>query len=415
MSSQTLRSVCSRARPELVQTGRPLRNYFRSFSTTQSQLDEAGSGSNDGSNKPSSVRQRGRDAATAINSLLNKGAQSGARPQKPAGAQQQSQQQPKVLDIKSLPRGIGRGNRFTPRGGAASTVRGGAQGGRPTTSRFSRGGAAGASRGRGGVRGGRGRGGGARGGRGRGQKKDEDGKANAPGLRGVDPFERMDAAETELDNAMRFGVTETYEPKMDVNSVLEFAPSSGINGAGRRAAVLQELSTLGAAEQVGTPKGLVARHHAENLERQGVMFFASPADKAAAETYLQNKKKQEQQKEGAEGEGDAAAKTEEPTQPIITGAEESLRQVVLDSAVAGKHEAPAFATDLHSIVRSLQLRSGSYKAKDMSAFMAKLEKLAGPPKAAAPEPAAKPAEAKTKTSTAKKTTKKEAAKEAPKA
>ncbi len=263
-----------------------------------------------------------------------------------------------------------------------------------------------------GGRGGRGRGGGGRGGRG-GRKKDEDGKGdktNAQGLRGADPFERLDAAETELDNAMRFGVAEKYEPKMDVDSLLEFAPASGINAAGRRAAVLQELSTLGAAEHVGMSKGLIPRHHAENIERQGVTFFASPADKEAAEAYLQDKKSQEQQKEGAEGEADAQAKTDAPTQPIITPAEESVRQVVLDTAVTGKHEAPAFATDLHAIVRSLQLRSGSYRAKDMATFMTKLEKLAGPPKAAAAEPTPAAEAPKAKKSTAKKATKKEATK-----
>jgi hypothetical protein len=225
----------------------------------------------------------------------------------------------------------------------------------------------------------------------------------------------LDPAEQELDKAMRFGVAENYEPKLDVNSVLEFAPASGINAAGKRAAVLQQLSTLGAGEHVGAPMVLVPRNNAEALEQQGLLFFASPAEKEAVEAYLQEKKRQEelakQQSEGAEGaEGESAAQTQAeaaakavaPVEPIITSAEESVRNVIVDAAVSGKHEAPAFATDMHSIVRSIQLRTGSYKAKDMAAFMAKLEKLAGPPKPAAPEGLA----ANKSEATAKKSTKK---------
>ena len=405
----------------MAQIGRPLQNYFRTFSTTQSHFDEANNGRDDGNGKPPSVRERGREAASVINSLRSKGAQLGIQPVRRVGLQQnqqqqqQQQQQPKVLDVKSLPRGIGRGNRFTPRGGGAGTARGGGQTGRPSVP--------GASRGRGGrgaMRSGRGRGGGGggRGGRSRGKEKGEEGKddkKNAQGPKGADPFDRLDSAELELDNAMRFGVTDKYEPKMDVNSVLEFAPASGVNAAGQRAAVMQQLSMLGAGEHVGAPMGLVPRSNAEGLEQQGMRFFASPAEKEVVEAYLQEKKRHEelakQQPEGAEAaegesaaqtEGEGAAKADTPVEPIITSAEESVREAIVDAAVAGKHEAPAFATDMHSIVRSLQLRSVSYKAKDMAAFMAKLEKLAGPPKPAAPErPAAKKAEPKAKKATKK--------------
>ncbi|PTB68851.1 hypothetical protein BBK36DRAFT_2217, partial [Trichoderma citrinoviride] len=107
MSSQTLRSVY-RARPELAQAGQALRGYFRHFSTTQSQLDEAssspptnnsGSGSGSGNARPTTARQRTRAAVSEINALVKDRNSSAQESRKPTNAADGSQaQQPRVID-----------------------------------------------------------------------------------------------------------------------------------------------------------------------------------------------------------------------------------------------------------------------------------------------------------------------------
>ena len=67
------------------------------------------------------------------------------------------------------------------------------------------------------------------------------------------------------------------------------------------------------------------------------------------------------------------------TTPVFTTASNTVRRVVFDTAIAGQHEAPRFATDVHGVARSQLLRTQGYDAVALAMFQAKLHKLAGAP------------------------------------
>lgn len=140
---------------------------------------------------------------------------------------------------------------------------------------------------------------------------------------------------------------------------------------------MKNLSILGGADPVGTPQNLQARNDAEDLEKDGLRFFADVKAKEAAEQYLQERKKNLSQSEVG---GDAAAATAEtvPEERIISDAEESIRNVILDDAVFGKHEALKFASDPVGVSRSWHLRAETYRQKDVEDFEKKLTSLIGP-------------------------------------
>lgn len=355
MNPQAFRSVCTRARPDVQRTGYALKNYFRDFSTSQSlAADEA-------SPKPPpsapSVRQRSKAAANEINSLVRRGS--------PRGGNTSSQRssplaasQSQVIDVRSLPRGLSRGRGgFRGRGQVGAVPQGQpprAQS--PTGNRFSR-----PSGGRGSaLRGGRGGRGGAKG-RPRG-KEDED-KDKKFGKR-QDPYEVMDPYEEQFDKDMRFGVTTTYKPSLTMDSLSPFAPATPTTETGRRATVLESLSALGTADPVGVPQDLQARSYAEDLESDGLRFFADGKGREAAERFLQEKR--------TEGEGE-----------IIKDAEESVREVVFKKAVMGEHEKMVFKQDPVGVSRNWHLRAETYTRKDVETFQKKLTSLLGGKKAAA--------------------------------
>ncbi|KID60413.1 hypothetical protein MAN_09946, partial [Metarhizium hybridum] len=266
MNPLAFRSVCARARPEVQRTGYALKNYFRDFSTSQSLAADEASAPTPPSQP--SVRQRTRDAASEISSLVKRG-RGGSRGSSRGGGssgQRQAAQPPagsgpKVIDVKSLPKGL--------------------------------------SRGRGGFRG---RGGG--------------GQVGA-------------------------------------------VPSQG---QPHRAQPLGSLSALGTADPVGVPQDLQARSYAEDLESEGLRFFADAKAREAAERYLQEKRA-----EGAgEGEGE-----------IIRDAGESVRSVVLDKAVRGEHEKMVFKEGPVGVARNWHLRAETYTGKDVESFENKLNSLVG--------------------------------------
>ncbi|KAK5992820.1 hypothetical protein PT974_06240 [Cladobotryum mycophilum] len=380
MSSQALRSACSRARPELERVGLPLRNYFRQFSTTQSQFDDAAPtvASDAGAGARPTARERTRAAASEINSLVkNRNASVGQRATPVEGAGQ-----PKVIDVRSLPRGLGRGG-FRGRGGFAGGAQGAPRTASPGGNRFSPGNRGGASRGGfvGRARGRGGRGGGGGGGQRGGSKTGKargggEGDKSAAGPRGKkqDPFERMDSAEKAFDDAMRFGTKMRYNPLLTMDSLAAFMPATPTTKEGQTATVLQNLSVLGTADQVGVPEGLQARNYAEEVERNGVRFFADLKAKEAAEQYLQDKKKKNES--AAEG-GEAIAAEGADAGPIIRSAEEAIKRVILDNAVAGKHEEPRFALDPVGVARSWHLRAETYTQRDVERFEKKLASLLG--------------------------------------
>lgn len=415
MSTPTFRSLfCPRARPELYKTGQALRSYFRDFSTTQSLADDAiPTGNNSRSNNASSTRgrggtarERGRAAASAINSMVrNRGlSPNSARPAGTAtGAAGAGSGAPKVLDVRSLPRGLGRGRGGAPGGSFRGRGDFAAGAGGRGTNRFAQ--AAGG-------RGGRGRGGGARGGtrggaRGRGGAATREGRRDgaqagerAPRReRDTDPFERMDDAEQAFDAAIRFGTSRPYNPTLNVADILTHAPAVPTSTAGRRAAVMESLKAIGGGtgDAVGAANNFIPNAVEGRVADNGLAFFATLDSRGWAEEHIQQRTSE------ASTAADASAKAD--VRPVFSTVDKTVQQVVFDAAVAGKHEAPVFSSDVHGIVRSQQLRTVGYNSDAMASFQAKLQSLVGAAKPAAPVAAkgsSKPAVAATGKETKKK-------------
>ncbi|KAG5935924.1 hypothetical protein E4U53_000334 [Claviceps sorghi] len=356
MNVQTLRSACARAKPEVQKTGLALNNYFRDFSTSGSFTEDN-----------TSVRQRSRAATSEINSFVKRGNSSAAA--RPLASQLASASQPRVLDVRSLPRGLGTRGRGAFRGRGQGQTGAGAQGQRARTqspasgpgNRFSR---PGGGSGLGGGRGGRAsrRGGGARAApKGRRVKKvDSDETAKTFGKR-EDPFEVMDPDEEQFDREMRFGTTTVYQPSLTLDSLAAFAPAVPTSEAGRKATVLGNLCALGAADPVGTPQDLQAASYAADLEARGVRFFADSKARDAAEGHL----RQEQDKADKKQDKDV----------VVSGAEESVREVIFEQAVRGQHEKMTFATGPAAISRTWHLRAETWRKSDVDKFERKLVSL----------------------------------------
>lgn len=178
----------------------------------------------------------------------------------------------------------------------------------------------------------------------------------------------MDDELEALDTVNRFGAVTDFVPKVD-STLSDLVPvAGGDNPATRRAAVLKTMSSLGSADGVALSAHLQPSGYTEGLEKHGVQFFADPTDKEAVQKHL----------EGLEGE-----------EKVEMGeVEDALKKVILDQAVLGKHEAPKFATDTAGIVKSLYLRSNTYRQQDVALFEKKLMSVLSKVKAAAPKPAA---------------------------
>ncbi|UNI23481.1 hypothetical protein JDV02_009299 [Purpureocillium takamizusanense] len=386
MNRQAIRSVCARARPELERSSYALRNYF----STSQWLATDDTTPNDPNPAPTR-RQRTQAATSEITSLVRNNGPSTPR-QWPRQASGPESGQAKVLDVRSLPRGGFRGRggfQGRGRGGAATagrentfTQRGfsPAEGDRP--SRMDRDGFAsrglrGRGRGRGGLHGGE------WGDNLRDKNADTDAEKdfqmdgnrafNRNARKPKDPFEVMDPAEEAFDNDMRFGTRTQYTPSLTLEDLAPFMPADASTSQGRAATVLQNLSALGTADPVGVPQDLQGSCYAEDLENAGVRFFADAKARDAAEAYLQKKRRDEAAKKARE-EG---VTMEESTERIIQDADEAIRRVIFDKAVAGQYEKPEFAADPVGVSRSWHLRAETYTQKDIENFEKKLKSLMG--------------------------------------
>lgn len=375
LGRQAFRSITSRATPEI---GQPLSNYFRQFST--SSRWEAEDSSNNkgaqGASKPS-LRERTKASADEIRSI--------SRTNRPESGTNrfsgvpQAAGQARVVDIKSLPRG---GLRGRGRGRGGFRGRGGAA-------------AAGGSRAPGGTGKSVGRGRGKR--RGRGGRKGQEGEeGGGKGLRGprereLDESDRVDPAEKEFDDYVRFGVTADYKPELTAESLAEYMPPVATGSGPKTSTILQNLSHLGTGERVAMPQGLQASNYAAAIQEGGVSFFADARTKAATEAYMQQKRHDEAVAKAKEAapEGAEPEPVEFNSEPIIKGVEESIKKVILDQAVAGQYEHPKPAVDPVSISRNWHLRSETWGHKQTEAFQAKLTSLLAKAGKGEPKKAAK--------------------------
>ncbi|KAM3508144.1 hypothetical protein MY10362_001349 [Beauveria mimosiformis] len=393
MSTPSFRSlVCSRARPELLKTGQALGNYFREFSTTQSLDDNttappSGRGNDSNGRGQGNARERGRAAVSAINTMMRGRGRSVAAPKPEGGAPAAGAGGPKVLDVRSLPRGLTRGRGgFRGSGGGSSTSPAGVNRFAAQGRGGGSGGGRGGFRGRGGAASSRGRGNrGGRGGRGGGraedgEKRDGSGRRKGGGPE-ADSYAVMDEAETAFDTAIRFRQPTPYDPALDVDGLLAHSPAVPTSVAGRRAAILGSLQTMGGGtgDSIGAPNGYLPNVVDGRVQQDGLAFFATPAARDLAEEQIQAK-----QREG-EGGADAATTTTTTTTTAFATVGEAVQKVVFEAAVVGTHETPRFATDVHGIVRAQHLRAGGYGPAATAMFEKKLRSLVGEPKPAAVE------------------------------
>ncbi|KAJ6781519.1 hypothetical protein PWT90_11248 [Aphanocladium album] len=152
---------------------------------------------------------------------------------------------------------------------------------------------------------------------------------------------------------------------------------------------MQSLQAMGGGtgDAVGAPTGYIRSTVEGRVAKDGFAFFASPEARGWAEGQVQATRRAQ-----AEGDGKGEVKADET--PVYANASDVVQKVVLEAAVAGKHETPEFATNVHGIVRSQQLRVGSYGPGAAATFQKKLQSLVGAPKpasAAAGRTATKPA------------------------
>ncbi|KAF4504274.1 hypothetical protein G6O67_008446 [Ophiocordyceps sinensis] len=185
----------------------------------------------------------------------------------------------------------------------------------------------------------------------------------------------MDLAEKEFDDAMQFGTITHYNPSLTLASLAEFMPATPSTPAGRAATALQNLSLMGPTDPIGAPQDLQARSYAQDLEVAGVRFFANATAIEAAEEFLQLKRRDEAAAKAGEGEKGDASSVNGSEERIIQPADETVRQVIVDKAIAGHHEAPQYATDPVGLARSWHLRAETYAPTDVDKFEKKLQSL----------------------------------------
>ncbi|KAF4125113.1 hypothetical protein GMORB2_3952 [Geosmithia morbida] len=383
--------MCRRARPadldQATRTVVQMSPYFRQFSTSPYFLADEPASRNSSDSAPSPARQRSQANVNEIKSLAaNRPAQTGG------AIPPQQQQQPKVVDIRSLPRGGLRG-----RGGAGFRgSRGGAgvRGGRGSASRPTGDGSsrfAGQSGARGGGRGGAARGAqrGRKGGRGasaqgaarrrkQGGEGEEDGARSFRDDRYVDESELVEPSEHALEQAMRFGVETTYKPELTRESLAREMPAVPSSSTGPAARIHESLSALGTADRVGRPAGLTPAMYALDLKERGLRYFADTESRQRTEEYMQRVRRE---KALAAGKDESAIATD----PIIRDLDEEARKAILDGAVAGRHDTLEYATDPVGISRNWHLRSETWGPKERKAFEAKLSTMLAKSKQAAPK------------------------------
>lgn len=215
-----------------------------------------------------------------------------------------------------------------------------------------------------------------------GEADPEDAKKDQAGRRKEeDEDDTMDPAEREFDDAMRFGVETVFNPSVTLESLAEFMPATPITPAGRAATALQSLARIGTADPIGAPLVWQARSYAQQVEASGVHLFPDAETRAATEAYLQQKRRDEAAaKAGADGDGSGETAKDGAggggdEEPILQPASEAVRQVIMDEAIAGRHEAPRFGSDPAAVAHAWLLRSETYSPGDRDKFEAKLQSL----------------------------------------
>lgn len=200
----------------------------------------------------------------------------------------------------------------------------------------------------------------------------------------------MDPAEEALEQVVRFGTTEVFNPApVTAEALVDFMPTVPSASGSKSATVLENLQYLGTGDRVGTALGLQASGYGERLQQSGLLFFADPETKAGLEQAMQEKRYDDAVTEAYlnTAEDEEPAPVERNNEVIMMdGVEESIKQVILNKAVAGQHEAIKQASDPVGVARNWHLRSETWSEKETNLFEAKLTSLLNKAK---PQPRAK--------------------------
>uniref|UniRef100_A0A8H7N7N5 Uncharacterized protein n=1 Tax=Bionectria ochroleuca TaxID=29856 RepID=A0A8H7N7N5_BIOOC len=384
---RAFRAVCGRTRPELEQATDNVSSYFRHFSTSNNWLAD------EDSNKGSSAPQISDNAPSILRTksrLLQGTAPALSRP-----TQLRAPKEPATSPESLMSRVYQRWSKRPWQGpwawidawrrGCPPHLRSPSPTG---TNRFARGGFAG--------RGGRGRGGRGGGGRGKRRDGDQDGenaeRQERERVRRDEDKEnaKPDPAEEALEQVVRFGTTEVFNPApVTAEALTDFMPTVPSASGSKSATVLENLQYLGTGDRVGTALGLQASGYGERLQQGGLLFFAEPETKAGLEQAMQEKRYDDAVTQAYlnTAEDEEPAPVERNNEVIMMdGVEESIKQVILNKAVAGQHEAIKQASDPVGVARNWHLRSETWSEKETNLFEAKLTSLLNKAK---PQPRAK--------------------------
>lgn len=407
MSRHALRSTLSRVRPEIEHNCLPHTTYFRQFSSTPSQWDESSpSGTPNHPPKPS-FRQRAQGASNEVSSLVRRGRGGGgggnganssrgnrfaglARGGSGSNTLKDSDGTPRVLDVRSLPTGFrGRGG-LRGRGGFRGSGR------RPQPGDRQRG----SSNNRGKSR---------REGTSRGGPRNDD-----PDDGGKEAAEMELLAEEAFQRAMRQGERTVFNPDVSLQDLQAYMPTFASGAAGRKATIMENLAQLGTNDGVNAPGELQPSTYAEELKRDGLVFFAELREREYTEKYLQEEKQREadlaeakaffsnenaevppkeipaeEEEEGKKSSQDVKAQHDpakgQQQQQLIGNVEDSVKKVIFDRAISGLYEQPKAPSGPKELARAHNLLSGTYTMANVNAFAKKLDSLLskGPAAAAA--------------------------------
>ena len=231
-----------------------------------------------------------------------------------------------------------------------------------------------------------------------------------------------DLAEQAFQRSMRMGERTVFDPSLTLESLQPYAPAFPTTTTGHKNTVMQNLEQLGTQDPVNHPQELQPRSYATSLKKGGLQFFADLREREYTEKYLQERRKHSAELAEAKAwmEQDdmepqpkeipledntataaaAAAEQQQVKQDSVTSEEgsgerligsleDAVKQVILDKAIAGRHEKPRSSVDPIARARAQHLHASTFTMRNVNAFETKLEyllagRLGGKKTAAAP-------------------------------
>ena len=86
---------------------------------------------------------------------------------------------------------------------------------------------------------------------------------------------------------------QTFNPDVTLEDLQSYMPHFAGGSAGRKAVVMENLAQLGTGDLVNAPQELQPFTYAEDLKRDGLVFFADLREREYTEKYLQEQKQRD--------------------------------------------------------------------------------------------------------------------------